>query len=239
MAKYFEGKKCFGSLLASEVKAIEKVMKDGESPVIAILGGAKVSSKITIIESLLDKVDHLIIGGGMVYTFTKAQGGTVGNSICEPDYCDYALELLEKAKAKGVEIHLPVDVIAGDDFSNDANQKVFESNSIADGWEGLDAGPKSCEIFRELILKCKTILWNGPLGVFEFPNFAQGTISIGESIGEATKSGAFSLVGGGDSVAAVKQFGLAPKMSYISTGGGAMLESLEGKTLPGIAALNE
>jgi phosphoglycerate kinase len=239
MAKYFEGKKCFGSLLASEVKAIEKVMKDGESPVVAILGGAKVSSKITIIESLLDKVDHLIIGGGMVYTFTKAQGGTVGNSICEPDYCDYALELLEKAKAKGVEIHLPVDVIAGDDFSNDANQKVFESNSIADGWEGLDAGPKSCEIFRELILKCKTILWNGPLGVFEFPNFAQGTISIGESIGEATKSGAFSLVGGGDSVAAVKQFGLAPKMSYISTGGGAMLESLEGKTLPGIAALNE
>ena len=239
MAKNFEGKKCFGSLLASEVKAIEKVMKDGESPVVAILGGAKVSSKITIIESLLDKVDHLIIGGGMVYTFTKAQGGTVGNSICEPDYCDYALELLEKAKAKGVEIHLPVDVIAGDDFSNDANQKIFESNNIADGWEGLDAGPKSCEIFRELILKCKTILWNGPLGVFEFPNFAQGTISIGESIGEATKLGAFSLVGGGDSVAAVKQFGLAPRMSYISTGGGAMLESLEGKILPGIAALNE
>ena len=239
MAKNFEGKKCFGSLLASEVKAIEKVMKDGESPVVAILGGAKVSSKITIIESLLDKVDHLIIGGGMVYTFTKAQGGTVGNSICEPDYCDYALELLEKAKAKGVEIHLPVDVIAGDDFSNDANQKIFESNNIADGWEGLDAGPKSCETFHQLILKCKTILWNGPLGVFEFPNFAQGTISIGESIGEATKLGAFSLVGGGDSVAAVKQFGLAPRMSYISTGGGAMLESLEGKILPGIAALNE
>jgi phosphoglycerate kinase len=239
MAKYFEGKKSFGSLLASEVKAIEKVIKDGESPVVAILGGAKVSSKITIIESLLDKVDHLIIGGGMVYTFTKAQGGTVGNSICEPDYCDYALELLEKAKAKGVEIHLPVDVIAGDDFSDDANQKVFESNNIADGWEGLDAGPKSCETFHQLILKCKTILWNGPLGVFEFPNFAQGTISIGESIGEATKSGAFSLVGGGDSVAAVKQFGLASRMSYISTGGGAMLESLEGKILPGIAALNE
>jgi len=239
MAKHFEGKKCFGSLLASEVKAIEKVMKDGDSPIVAILGGAKVSSKITIIESLLNKVDHLIIGGGMVYTFTKAQGGTVGNSICEPDYCDYALELLEKAKAKGVEIHLPVDVIAGDDFSNDANQKIFESNNIAVGWEGLDAGPKSCEIFRELILKCKTILWNGPLGVFEFPNFAQGTISIGESIGEATKLGAFSLVGGGDSVAAVKQFGLAPRMSYISTGGGAMLESLEGKILPGIAALNE
>ena len=237
MAQFFPEKKCFGSLLASEVIAIDKVMKDGDSPVIAILGGAKVSSKITIIESLLEKVDHLIIGGGMVYTFTKALGGTVGNSICEPDFCDYALELLKKAKAKGVEIHLPVDVIAGDDFSNDATQKVFDVKSIPEGWEGLDAGPKSREIFHILLLKCKTILWNGPLGVFEFPNFAKGTISIGESIGEATKAGAFSLVGGGDSVAAVKQFGLASKMSYISTGGGAMLESLEGKTLPGIAAL--
>ena len=238
MAKFFPEKKCFGTLLANEVKAIDKVMKDGESPVVAILGGAKVSSKITIIESLLEKVDHLIIGGGMVYTFTKALGGTVGNSICEPDFCDYALELLEKAKSKGVEIHLPVDVVAGNDFSNDATQKVFEVRNIAEGWEVLDAGPKSCENFHNLILKCKTILWNGPLGVFEFPNFSKGTISIGESIGQATKSGAFSLVGGGDSVAAVKQFGLASKMSYISTGGGAMLESLEGKTLPGIAALN-
>lgn len=238
MANFFPEKKCFGALLANEVKAIDKVMKDGESPVVAILGGAKVSSKITIIESLLEKVDHLIIGGGMVYTFTKALGGTVGNSICEPDFCDYALELLEKAKSKGVEIHLPVDVVAGNDFSNDATQKVFEVRNIAEGWEGLDAGPKSCENFHNLILKCKTILWNGPLGVFEFPNFSKGTISIGESIGQATKSGAFSLVGGGDSVAAVKQFGLASKMSYISTGGGAMLESLEGKTLPGIAALN-
>jgi len=237
MAKYFSENKCFGALLAKEVKAIDKVLKNGESPIVAILGGAKVSSKITIIESLLDKVDHLIIGGGMVYTFTKALGGTVGNSICEPDYCDYALELLGKAKSKGVEIHLPVDVVAGDTFSNDANQRVFESNTIPDGWEGLDAGPKSCEKFHELILQCKTILWNGPLGVFEFPNFAKGTIAVGESIAEATKAGAFSLVGGGDSVAAVKQFGLAPKMSYISTGGGAMLESLEGKTLPGIAAL--
>lgn len=237
MAKYFSENKCFGALLAKEVKAIDKVLKNGESPIVAILGGAKVSSKITIIESLLDKVDHLIIGGGMVYTFTKALGGTVGNSICEPDYCDYALELLDKAKSKGVVIHLPVDVVAGDTFSNDANQRVFESNTIPDGWEGLDAGPKSCEKFHELILQCKTILWNGPLGVFEFPNFAKGTITVGESIAEATKAGAFSLVGGGDSVAAVKQFGLAPKMSYISTGGGAMLESLEGKTLPGIAAL--
>ena len=237
MAKYFSENKCFGALLAKEVKAIDKVLKNGESPIVAILGGAKVSSKITIIESLLDKVDHLIIGGGMVYTFTKALGGTVGNSICEPDYCDYALELLDKAKSKGVVIHLPVDVVAGDTFSNDANQRVFESNTIPDGWEGLDAGPKSCEKFHELILQCKTILWNGPLGVFEFPNFAKGTIAVGESIAEATKAGAFSLVGGGDSVAAVKQFGLAPKMSYISTGGGAMLESFEGKTLPGIAAL--
>jgi len=238
IAKFFPKNKCFGILLAKEVKAIDKVMKHGESPIVAILGGAKVSSKITIIESLLEKVDHLIIGGGMVYTFIKALGGSVGNSICETNYCDYALELLEKANAKDLEIHLPVDVVAGDYFGNDASKKVFEANNILDGWEGLDAGPKSCKKFRELILNCKTILWNGPLGVFEFPNFAKGTISIGESIGEATKKGAFSLVGGGDSVAAVKQFGLAAKMSYISTGGGAMLESLEGKILPGIAALN-
>jgi len=237
MAQFFE-KKCFGKLLEKEVLAIEKVMSNGESPILAILGGAKVSSKITIIESLLDKVDHLIIGGGMVYTFTKALGGKVGNSICEPDFCDYALELLDKAKQKGVEIHLPVDVVAGDAFSNDAEQEVFDVMEIPKGWEAMDAGPKSCEIFDELILKCKTILWNGPMGVFEFPNFAMGTIAVGESIGRATQKGAFSLVGGGDSVAAVKQFGLESKMSYISTGGGAMLESLEGKTLPGISALD-
>ena len=237
MAQFFE-KKCFGKLLEKEVLAIEKVMSNGEAPILAILGGAKVSSKITIIESLLDKVDHLIIGGGMVYTFTKALGGKVGNSICEPDFCDYALELLDKAKQKGVEIHLPVDVVAGDAFSNDAEQEVFDVMEIPKGWEAMDAGPKSCEIFDELILKCKTILWNGPMGVFEFPNFAMGTIAVGESIGRATQKGAFSLVGGGDSVAAVKQFGLESKMSYISTGGGAMLESLEGKTLPGISALD-
>ena len=237
MAQFFE-KKCFGKLLEKEVLAIEKVMSNGESPILAILGGAKVSSKITIIESLLDKVDHLIIGGGMVYTFTKALGGKVGNSICEPDFCDYALELLDNAKQKGVEIHLPVDVVAGDAFSNDAEQEVFDVMEIPKGWEAMDAGPKSCEIFDELILKCKTILWNGPMGVFEFPNFAMGTIAVGESIGRATQKGAFSLVGGGDSVAAVKQFGLEFKMSYISTGGGAMLESLEGKTLPGISALD-
>jgi phosphoglycerate kinase len=237
MAQFFE-KKCFGKLLEKEVLAIEKVMSNGEAPILAILGGAKVSSKITIIESLLDKVDHLIIGGGMVYTFTKALGGKVGNSICEPDFCDYALELLDKAKQKGVEIHLPVDVVAGDAFSNDAEQEVFDVMEIPKGWEAMDAGPKSCEIFDELILKCKTILWNGPMGVFEFPNFAMGTIAVGESIGRATQKGAFSLVGGGDSVAAVKQFGLESKISYVSTGGGAMLESLEGKTLPGISALD-
>lgn len=239
MAQFFNENKCFGALLEKEVLAIEKVMKTGASPILAIIGGAKVSSKITIIESLLEKVDHLLIGGGMVYTFTKALGGSIGNSICEPEYCDYALTLIEKAKAKGVKIHLPVDVVAGDSFSNEANQKTFDVMEIPDGWEAMDAGPKSKEQFHELVLNCKTILWNGPLGVFEFPAFAKGTIAIGESIGQATKGGAFSLVGGGDSVAAVKQFGLASKMSYISTGGGAMLESLEGKSLPGIEALQD
>ena len=239
MAQFFNEKKCFGSLLEKEVLAIEKVMKTGATPILAIIGGAKVSTKITIIESLLEKVNHLLIGGGMVYTFTKALGGSVGNSICEPEYCDYALSLLEKAKKKGVKIHLPTDVVAGNSFSNEAEKKVFNVMKIPDGWEAMDAGPKSIKQFHNLVLECKTILWNGPLGVFEFPSFAQGTIAIGESIGEATKKGAFSLVGGGDSVAAVKQFGLAPKMSYISTGGGAMLESLEGKSLPGIEALQE
>ena len=238
IAQFFNHNKCFGRLLEKEVLSIEKVMKSGEPPVLAIIGGAKVSSKITIIESLLDKVDHLIIGGGMVYTFTKAMGGKVGNSICEPDYCEYALQLMDKAKQKGVTIHLPTDVIAGDKFSNDANQRIFDVMDIQDNWEGMDAGPKSINKFHELILNCKTILWNGPMGVFEFPKYAKGTIAIGDSIALATKSGSFSLVGGGDSVAAVKQFGLENKMSYISTGGGAMLESLEGKMLPGIKALS-
>jgi phosphoglycerate kinase len=238
IAKFFKDKKCFGHLLEKEVLSIERVMKTGDSPILAIIGGAKVSSKITIIESLLDKVDHLIIGGGMVYTFTKAMGGMVGNSICEPDYCDYALQLVNKAKQKNVKIHLPVDVVAGDSFSNDAKQKVFKVMHIPEGWEAMDAGPKSVEKFHNLILNCKTILWNGPMGVFEFSNFSKGTIAAGESIAEATNLGAFSLVGGGDSVAAVKQFGLENKMSYISTGGGAMLESLEGKVLPGIEALS-
>ena len=237
IAEFFKDRKCSGMLLEKEFIAINKILKNGISPVLAILGGAKISSKITIIESLLNKVDDLIIGGGMVYTFTKALGGNIGNSICEPDYFDYALELLDKAKQKGVNIHLPKDVIAGDSFSNKSKQKIFKSMDISDGWEAMDAGPISIENFHELILRCKTILWNGPMGVFEFSNYANGTIEIGKSIGKATKKGAFSLVGGGDSVAAVKQFGLESKMSYISTGGGAMLESLEGKTLPGIKAL--
>jgi phosphoglycerate kinase len=219
--------------------AIDKVLQTGEKPVLAILGGSKVSSKITIIENILDKIDHLIIGGGMAYTFVKAQGGTVGNSICEDDYLDFTLELMEKANAKNVQIHLPVDVIATTGFSNDTERKTMDINEIPNGWEGLDAGPKSLENFKKVVLEAKTILWNGPLGVFEFSNFANGTIQLGTFIAESTAKGAFSLVGGGDSVAAVKQFGFDEKVSYVSTGGGAMLESLEGKTLPGIAALNE
>lgn len=237
VAKFFPEKKCFGYLLAKEIEAIDKVMASGEKPVTAILGGSKVSSKITIIENILDKVDNLIIGGGMTYTFVKAKGGKVGDSICEDDKQELALNILAEAEKKGVKVHLPVDVIAADDFSNDANTQVSDVNNIPDGWQGLDAGPKTLENFRKVILESKTILWNGPVGVFEMESFAKGTISIGEAIDEATQKGAFSLVGGGDSVAAVKQFGLEDKVSYVSTGGGAMLESLEGKTLPGIAAI--
>ncbi|MGJ8734307.1 MAG: phosphoglycerate kinase, partial [Cellulophaga sp.] len=215
----------------------DKVMQTGEKPVTAILGGAKVSSKITIIENILDKVDHLIIGGGMTYTFVKAQGGQVGDSICEDDKMELALDILKQAKEKGVEVHIPVDVIAADEFSNTANTKITDVDKIEEGWQGLDAGPKTLEIFKEVILKSKTILWNGPIGVFEMESYAKGTIEIGNYITEATQNGAFSLVGGGDSVAAVKQFGFQDKVSYVSTGGGAMLESLEGKSLPGIAAI--
>lgn len=239
IAQFFPGKKCFGYLLAKEIIAIEKVMRTGEKPVLAILGGAKVSSKITIIENILDKVDHLIIGGGMTYTFIKAQGGTIGDSICEDDKMDLALSILEQAKEKGVQVHIPVDVVAASDFSNDAQTQVVDVDKIPNGWQGLDAGPKTLEIFKNVILKSKTILWNGPVGVFEMEKFAKGTISVGNFIDEATQKGAFSLVGGGDSVAAVKQFGFQDKVSYVSTGGGAMLESLEGKTLPGIAAILE
>ncbi|MGX1928056.1 phosphoglycerate kinase [Flagellimonas sp. 2504JD4-2] len=237
VANYFPGNKCFGYLLAKEIKAIEKVMQTGEKPVTAILGGAKVSSKITIIENILDKVDNLIIGGGMTYTFIKAQGGQVGDSICEDDKMELALDILKQAEAKGVQVHLPVDVLAADAFDNNANTKILDVNEIPEGWQGLDAGPQSLEIFKKVISESKTILWNGPVGVFEMENFAKGTIAMGNYIDEATQTGAFSLVGGGDSVAAVKQFGFQDKVSYVSTGGGAMLESLEGRTLPGIAAI--
>ncbi len=237
IAQFFEQNKCFGNLLAREIESIDKVLNNSEKPVLAILGGAKVSSKITVIENILDKVDHLIIGGGMSFTFVKALGGKIGNSICEDDKMELALEILKQAKAKGVEVHIPVDVIAADDFSNDANTQTLDINEIPDGWEGVDAGPKSRANFDAVVNTCKTILWNGPLGVFEMEAFAGGTIALGHSIDKATKNGAFSLVGGGDSVAAVKQFGFAEKVSYVSTGGGAMLEMLEGKTLPGIEAI--
>ncbi|WP_375325905.1 phosphoglycerate kinase [Flagellimonas sp. GZD32] len=237
VAKFFPDNKCFGYLLAKEIKAIDKVMQTGEKPVTAILGGAKVSSKITIIENILDKVDNLIVGGGMTYTFIKAQGGKVGDSICEDDKMELALEILKQAETKNVKVYLPVDVLAADDFNNAANTQFVDVDKIPDGWQGLDAGPKTLEIFKQVILASKTILWNGPVGVFEMENFAKGTIALGNYIDEATQSGAFSLVGGGDSVAAVKQFGFENKVSYVSTGGGAMLESLEGKTLPGIAAI--
>ncbi len=237
VARYFE-QKCFGYLMAKELEAITKVMESGEKPVTAILGGAKVSSKITIIENILDKIDHLIIGGGMTYTFVLAKGGKIGDSISEPDKTDLAMEILQKAREKGVEVHFPTDVVAADAFDNEAATKVVPADAIPEGWQGLDAGPESLKQFGEVIQKSKTILWNGPVGVFEMPNFAKGTIRMGEHIEAATKQGAFSLVGGGDSVAAVKQFGFEDKVSYVSTGGGAMLESLEGKTLPGIAAIN-
>jgi phosphoglycerate kinase len=237
IAQFFPKLKCFGTLLAQEIVSIEKVMKTGEKPVLAVLGGAKVSSKITIIENILDKVDHLIIGGGMTFTFVKAQGGNIGDSICEDDKIDLALDILKQAKEKNVQIHLPVDVVAADAFENNANTKIVDVYQIPDGWQGLDAGPQSIKNFHDVVMQCKTILWNGPLGVFEMENFAKGTIELGNSIAKATKNGAFSLVGGGDSVAAVKQFGFENKVSYVSTGGGAMLESLEGQTLPGIAAI--
>ncbi|MEZ7506146.1 phosphoglycerate kinase [Flavobacterium sp. Arc2] len=237
IAQFFENKKCFGLLLAKEIESLNKVLKNSEKPVTAVLGGSKVSSKITVIENILDKVDHMIIGGGMTFTFVKALGGKIGDSICEDDKQELALEILRLAKEKGVQIHIPVDVVAANAFSNDAETKIVDVKEIPDGWQGLDAGPKSLAIFEKVIMESKTILWNGPLGVFEMENFANGTIELGKYIAAATAKGAFSLVGGGDSVAAVKQFGLEDKMSYVSTGGGAMLEMLEGKVLPGIAAI--
>ncbi|HPF97181.1 MAG: phosphoglycerate kinase [Flavobacteriaceae bacterium] len=239
VAQFFPEKKCFGYLMAKEIDSIDKVLNNSEKPVLAILGGSKVSSKITIIENILGKVNHLIIGGGMSFTFIKAMGGSIGESICEDDKQELALEILKKAKENNVQVHLPIDVIAADAFSNEAHTQVVDIKSIPEAWQGLDAGPKSLEIFHQVVMQCKTILWNGPLGVFEMETFSKGTIALGNSIAEATAKGAFSLVGGGDSVAAVKQFGFEDKVSYVSTGGGAMLESLEGKTLPGIAAILE
>ena len=238
IADYFTPEnKMFGYLMEKEVKAVEKVMKDINRPFTAIMGGSKVSSKIEIIENLLNKVDNLIITGGMTYTFTKAQGGKIGNSICEDDKLDLALDLMKKAKEKGVNLVLAVDAKIADAFSNDANTKIVPVNQIPDGWEGLDIGPESEKIFADVIKKSKTILWNGHTGVFEFENFTHGSRSVGEAIVEATKNGAFSLVGGGDSVACVNKFGLANGVSYVSTGGGALLEAIEGKILPGIKAI--
>ena len=237
IAEFFPNDKCFGYLLAKEIESLEKVMSKGEKPVLAILGGAKVSSKITIIENILDKIDHLIIGGGMSFTFVSAKGGLVGDSICETDKQELALEILKVAAEKNVKVHLPVDVLAANDFNNSAQTKIIEIDNIPRGWQGLDCGPKSKAIFHDVVQSCKTILWNGPLGVFEMDTFSTGTVSLGKSIAEATQKGAFSLVGGGDSVAAVKKFNFDKSVSYVSTGGGAMLESLEGKVLPGIAAI--
>lgn len=237
VAEFFPTAKYFGYLLAKEIESIDKVLNSTDKPVTAVLGGSKVSSKITIIENILDKIDHMIIGGGMTFTFIKALGGKIGNSICEDDKIELALDIIAKAKEKNVQIHLPVDIIAADAFAADANVQVVNANEIPDGWQGLDVGPKTLEALKQVVAESKIILWNGPLGVFEMDKFATGTIELGNFIAEATANGTFSLVGGGDSVAAVKQFGLAPKMSYVSTGGGAMLEMLEGRVLPGIQAI--
>jgi len=238
IAQFFSAaNRTFGLVMEGEVVSAEKVLHDAQKPFTAIIGGAKVSDKILIIENLLDRATDIIIGGGMAYTFFKAQGGKIGKSIHEDDRMPLALEILEKAKAKGVNIHLPVDNIIADDFSNEANTQNCKSGEIPDGWEGLDAGFESRKQFAAVILASKTILWNGPMGVFEMPNFQAGTKAIADAVAEATQNGAFSLVGGGDSVAAVNQFGYHDKVSYVSTGGGAMLEYFEGKVLPGIAAI--
>jgi len=239
VAKFFSDNKCFGYLLAKEIEAINKVLKDGKRPVTAILGGSKVSSKITIIKNILSSIDNLIIGGGMTYTFVKALGGNIGDSICEEDKLQLALDILEEAKQNNVKVFIGKDSVVANAFSGYAQTKVLQANEIPKGWQGLDIGNKSIEEFSEVIKNSKTILWNGPLGVFEMEKFSVGTKAIGDAVAKATQAGAFSLVGGGDSVAAVKRFGYANKVSYVSTGGGAMLESLEGKKLPGVAAILE
>ena len=238
IADYFDADhKMLGYLMEKEVKAVDNVLKDIKRPFTAIMGGSKVSTKIGIIENLMDKVDNLILCGGMTFTFAKAQGGKIGKSICEDDKLDLALDIIKKAKEKGVNLVLGTDCIAADDFKNDANTQVCPANNIPDGWEGLDAGPESRKAFKDAIVNAKTILWNGPAGVFEFDNFTGGSKAIAEAIAEATKNGAFSLIGGGDSVACINKFGMADQVSYISTGGGALLEAIEGKVLPGVAAI--
>ncbi len=237
IADYFPDDKMFGYLMEGEIKAIDNVLKHAERPLTAIIGGSKVSSKLAVLKNLVGKVDNLIIGGGMGYTFIKAQGGKIGNSLHEDDLMPQALEILAKAKEKGVNIYLSNETVIADDFSNEANAKCVPSDQIPDGWQGMDAGPAQLKVWKDVILGSKTILWNGPVGVFEMPNFAKGTLEIAEDLAEATEKGAFTLVGGGDSVAAVTQMGYADKVSYVSTGGGAMLEALEGKDLPGIAAI--
>ncbi len=239
VANYFPNDKMFGFLIEDEIKSVDKVLNSTEKPLTAIVGGAKVSSKISIIEHLLDKVDNLIVGGGMAYTFVKAQGGKVGNSLVEDDYLDVARNIISLAKEKGVNLFIPTDTIIADKFDNDANRKEVAINEIPDGWMGLDIGSKSSKACAEIITKSKLILWNGPMGVFEMENFQKGTKDVANAIVEATANGAFSLIGGGDSVAAINLFGLTDKVSYVSTGGGAMLEYLEGIELPGIAAITK
>lgn len=237
IARYFTDRKAFGHVMQAEIDNVNKVLHGGQKPVTAIVGGAKVSSKISVLENLLPKIDHLIIGGGMAFTFIKAMGGKTGNSLIEDDFLETATKIMQAAENQGVKIHLPVDSVIADNFSNDAKREIKASNDIPEGWMGLDAGPETIVALKPIIEASKTLLWNGPLGVFEFENFSEGTIKAAELIVSATEKGAFSLVGGGDSVAAIKKFGMADQVSYVSTGGGAMLEFLEGKTLPGIAAI--
>lgn len=239
IADYFPNDKMFGYVMENELKAIDKVLESPRRPFLAILGGSKVSTKITIIERLMERVDRLILGGGMTYTFMAAQGGRVGKSICEPDQFATALAILAKAKERGVEIVLAPDALVADDFSENAHTRQAPSNDIPDGWEGVDIGDRAKELFREKILSAKTILWNGPVGVFEIDKFATGTKAVAEAVVEATAQGAYSLIGGGDSVAAINKFGLADKVSYVSTGGGALLEYMEGAALPGVAAIRK
>ena len=237
MGQFFQDR-ISGYVMQAELENAKKILESAEHPFTAIMGGAKISDKILIIEKLLDRVDNLIIGGGMTYTFTKAQGGQIGNSLLEADKQDLALELLKKAEEKGVKIYMPLDNLCADSFSNDANRQVVATGQIPDGWQGLDIGPETIELFKNVISKSKTILWNGPMGVFEFENFAKGTNAIAEAVVKATEeNGAFSLIGGGDSASAINQAGYGDRVSYVSTGGGALLEYMEGKVLPGVAAL--